>query len=142
MDRGKGQNGSDAITIRSHKRTWSYGTIKHALDPNQYRGKRIRMTGYVRSENVHRWAGLWLRVDDSVKNAVAFDNMANRAITGTTDWTKCTLVLDVPENAKNIVYGGLLNGCGQIWFDDMNIEIVGNDVATTDRHDAKGILFY
>ncbi len=50
--------------------------------------------------------------------------MVNRPIRGTTNWTKCEIIMDVPENAGNISYGALLHGSGQIWFDNLVFETV------------------
>lgn len=66
--------------------------------PDEYLGKRIRLNGYVKNEKITGWAGMWMRVDGTDKNtSLAFDNMANRAIGGTSDWTKYEIVLDVPR---------------------------------------------
>src|SRR5436189_2066267 len=40
-----------------------FGTLTQAFRADQYRGKRLRMTGYVKSDGVEGWAGLWMRVD-------------------------------------------------------------------------------
>jgi hypothetical protein len=41
------------------------------------------------------------------------------------------IVLDVPNNASIILYGALLRGTGQIWFDNLNFEIVTPAITTT-----------
>ena len=57
--------------------------------------------------------------------------MQNRSVKGNTEWKKYEIVLDVPENAAKLAYGALLSGTGQIWFDDVNFEIVDKSVAIT-----------
>jgi hypothetical protein len=133
--KGAGQNGKNAATIKSIDKTIDgFGTLMQQCSPNKYLGKRVRMTGYVKSENVAAWAGLWFRVDQSgSKQPLSFDNMENRAIKGTTGWKKYEIVLDVPNAASNIAFGALLAGTGQIWFDNLTFEIVDNSVQTTDR---------
>jgi hypothetical protein len=96
-----------------------------------YCGKRLRVTGYARSKDVEDWAGLWVRVDGLEKTAVAFDNMMKRPIKGSTDWTKYTIVLDVPEDAAVLAFGVLMAGKGQVWIDDLKFEAVGQDVEPT-----------
>jgi hypothetical protein len=39
--------------------------------------------------------------------------------------------LDVPERAREIAFGLLLEGHGQVWMDGLNFEVVGKEVATT-----------
>ena len=102
-------------------RAWSF-TI-----PGSYPGKTITLSGYVKTENVSDgYAGLWMRIDPSV----AFDNMGNRGIKGTTGWTKYEISLDLnPEKTKQIVVGGLLVGKGKLWMDDLQLSIDGRDIS-------------
>jgi hypothetical protein len=52
-DPGSGRNGGNAATIRSEKRhIQGFGTLMQNITPEQYKGKRIRLTGYLRSEGV------------------------------------------------------------------------------------------
>ncbi|MBN8697462.1 MAG: hypothetical protein J0L87_13105 [Bacteroidetes bacterium] len=133
IDKGAGQNGTNAATVKSIDKTIEgFGTLMQQCVVGKYLGKRVRMTGFIKSENVSNWAGFWFRVDQAgTQKSIALDNMANRPIKGTTDWTKYELVLDVPKNASLISYGALLNGTGQIWFDNITIEIVDNTIPTT-----------
>lgn len=98
-------------------KAWSY-TI-----PANYAGTKIKLTGFLKTENVtDGWAGLWLRIDPRV----GFDNMQDRGVQGTTDWAKFEVELDLkPDQAKQIVFGGLLVGKGKMWLDDLQITIDG-----------------
>jgi hypothetical protein len=108
-----------------------FGTLMQTCKADAFRGKRVRMSGYVRSQNVTDWAGLWLRIDGARGEPLGFDNMQQRPIKGTGDWKKCEIVLDVPESAAEIAFGLLLTGPGQAWMDDLAFEVVGTDVPTT-----------
>lgn len=137
IEEGTGRNGSNAATIQSiPKKKYGFGTLLQSMLPDKYLGKRIRMRGYIKTKDVDDWAGFWLRIDQEGSNKdLGFDNMkdgkVDRSITGTTDWTMYDLVLDVPQKASKIVYGALLSGAGQIWFDDISFEIVDTSVPTT-----------
>ena len=133
IDKGAGQDGKNAATIKSiDKKINGFGTLMQQCKPDMYLNKRVRMTGYVKSENVTTWAGLWLRVDEpGSQQPLSFDNMSDRPIKGTTDWTKYEIVLDVPSNASLIAYGALLGGTGQIWFDRITIEVVSDSIPVT-----------
>jgi hypothetical protein len=118
--------------------TGGFGTLMQTFDADMYRGKRVCMSGYVKSEGVEPyarewgWAGLWMRVDGShLYSSLAFDNMVNRPIQGSTGWEKYEIVLDVPENSVNIAFGILLAGKGQVWLDEVQFEVVGQGVPTT-----------
>jgi hypothetical protein len=76
-------------------------------------------------------AGLWMRIDGKEKTGLAFDNMMERPVKGTTDWKKYEVVLDVPAEAEEIFFGFLVAGKGRGWVDDIKFEVVNNDVPTT-----------
>lgn len=94
--------------------------------PDNYAGKKITLTGYIKTENVtDGYAGLWMRIDPSI----AFDNMNKNGVKGTTDWTKYEITLEMnPEQTKQIVIGGLLVGKGKMWLDNFSVSIDGKDI--------------
>lgn len=137
IDAGKGYNGGKAATIKSVKKKISgFGTLMQQVQPDKFLGKRIRMTGFVKSEDIKEYAGLWLRVDRGAK-PVSFDNMQKRPIKGTTEWKEYTIVLDVPEDATRIAFGALLTGTGQLWFDNLTFEVVDDSVPPTSSINSK-----
>src|SRR5712691_7388604 len=85
----------------------------------------------MKTENAES-ANLWMRLDGE-KRTLGFDNMGNRAVTGTTEWKRYEITLDVPENAANIAFGSFVAGKGQAWVDDFQVEVVGKDVPSTNR---------
>ena len=109
----------------------TFGTYMQIIDATQYRGKRVRMSAQVKTENVEDWSGLWLRVD-AAGRGVAFDNMQGRPIKGTTAWTPVSIVLDVAPQANALAFGILLAGRGAAWVDDLTFDVVGDDVPVTD----------
>ncbi len=94
--------------------------------PNNYTGKKITLSGFIRTEEVTEgFAGLWMRIDPSI----AFNNMSDNGIKGTTDWTKYEITLEMnPEKTERIVVGGLLIGKGKMWIDDLKVTIDGKDL--------------
>lgn len=139
LDKGSGKDGKNAATIKSKaSKIKGFGTLMQNCLPDNYLGKRVRMSGLVKTADVSGWAGLWLRIDEKGSDKSAgFDNLKDgikdRSITGTTDWTNYDIVLDVPLNASNLAYGALLVGSGQVWFDNIKIEIVDNTIAVTGK---------
>jgi hypothetical protein len=112
-------------------RPTGFGTLMQMFDASQYRGKKLRVTGYVRTLDVVDWAGLWMRVDGVAGQVLAFDNMVKRPIKGTTEWVQYSIVLDVPATALAVGFGVLLNGAGSVLVDDFAFDTVGPEVATT-----------
>jgi len=108
-----------------------FGTLMQNMQAVDYEGHRVRMSAWVKAEEVSNWAGLWLRVDGGKARSLSFDNMEDRPITGTQDWTKHEIVLDVPNGATNIAFGILVAGEGTVWLDDLSFEIVPETVEQT-----------
>lgn len=137
LDSAVQKDGKVAATIKSiDANIDGFGTLMSTSLPDQYLGKRIRLSGYLRTKDVSDWSGYWMRVDGGDPLvALEFDNMhdgkTDRSVTGTTDWKKCEIVLDVPQAASGIAFGALLVGTGQIWFMDPTFEIVDATVPTT-----------
>lgn len=106
------------------------GMVLQSIRADEYRGRRIRLTGYVRTDAVAGSAGLFARVDGR-EVTQASDYMLNRGLSGTQAWRRQSIVLDVPRDAVGITLGFHLTGPGRIWVDDMRLETVGRDVPVT-----------
>ena len=74
-----------------------------------------------------------MRVNAENGDILRFDNMGDRPIRATTDWSKYEIVTDVPETSAHISFDVLLTGGGRIWFDTMQFEIVGVEIPTTTK---------
>jgi hypothetical protein len=132
VDRQIVHRGKASASLQSTvQETSGFGTLMQTFKAEAYRGKRVRMSGYVRAKAVSDWAGLWMRVDGPKSEPLAFDNMQERPVKGDANWTRYEIVLDVPDHATEIAFGLLLTGNGQVWMDDLKFEVVGNDVPTT-----------
>ena len=137
VDPGQAYQGHRSAYLKSKQLSVDgFGTLMQQFTAEQYLGKRVRLSGLLKSQEVAGWAGLWVRVD-SGKDAVAFDNMQNRAIKGTTEWHRYEVVLDVPKNATGIALGILLTGAGEVWMNGARFDVVGPDVAVTGSNNAK-----
>jgi hypothetical protein len=110
-----------------------FGTLMEQFTPQEYLGKRVRLTAWVKSDKVGGWAGVWMRVDGPAGQMLSFDNMQGRPIQGTTDWRQYDVVLDVPQEAIGLAFGVLLSGPGRVWMDDVAFAAVDPSVPTTDR---------
>ena len=125
MDSVNAQNGKISAVIESQGDKSDFKALAINL-PNNYNGKFIRLSGYIKTENVtDGYAGLWMRIDPEI----GFDNMNSRGITGTTDWKEYEITLPLnPKSTDNIVVGGLLVGKGKMWLDNLQVSIDGKDL--------------
>jgi hypothetical protein len=126
------QNGHSCAYIKSKApKGKEFGTLMQTISADNFLGKRIQLSGYVKSDNVLGWSGIWMRIDGENNQQLGFDNMMDRTIKGTTDWEKYEIVLDIPSNSKTINYGVLLGGDGKVWIDNFKFEVVDNNVPVT-----------
>ena len=120
---------------KSYFGSWS-NTISERFD-----GRKLTLSGYIKTEAVNNgYAGLWVRVDPDV----SFANMSNNGVKGDSDWKKYELTVPYSGSAEQIVFGGMLIGEGQAWFDNFSISIdgvpvcrlEGKDVNTPEKSDS------
>ena len=78
--------------------------------PIDFAGARLELSGFLRTENVAGFAGLWMR-EDGDGGVVAFDNMQSRRLNGTTGWTEYTITLPLAPGAKRLIFGVLAVRC-------------------------------
>ncbi|KOP80202.1 transcriptional regulator [Lysinibacillus sp. FJAT-14745] len=108
-----------------------FATMMQQFKANEFRNKRVKLSGFVKTENVKQFSGLWMRVDSASEDSLQFDNMSDRPIIGTNSWNRYSIVLDVPENSAIIAFGILLAGTGEVWLDGLSFEVVDKDTPTT-----------
>lgn len=98
-----------------------FGTYLTSIPPGQYRNQAIKLSAYIKTVNVARYAGMWMRVDAG-SQILSFDNMGTRPLIGTKDWAQYEIILDVPESSTAIVFGILIDGTGEAYIDDLKLE--------------------
>ncbi len=109
-----------------------WATLTQCTDAAPWKGKRLQLTGFLKSVGVDTGAGIWMRVDTAaVGEATAFDNMLDRPMKGTTDWKEYSVVLDVHAKATAVCYGVVMVGTGTAWADDLALKVVGKEVKVT-----------
>ena len=111
--------------IRALSAPSSFGVATGTFPVGPAAAKRVRYSGFIKTTGVTRgYAGLWWRVDGE-SGILAFDNMSNRGVTGTSEWARYQIELPVAANARNINFGALHTGDGSAWFDGLTIELDG-----------------
>jgi len=108
-----------------------FATMMQQFKADKYVGKRMKLTGFVKTDRVEAFCGLWMRVDNQVQDVLQFDNMHDRPISGTQPWNQYSIVLDVPAESAVISFGVILNGKGKVWVDSFRFEEVDLNTPVT-----------
>ena len=128
--------GAQYARMKAAQAKGGFGVATGSFPVERARGKRVRFSGWIRTEDVRDgYAGLWWRNDLASGGMGGFDNMSDRGPRGTSDWAQYSLELDVPEETSNINFGLLKPGQGKAWFDSLAIELDGEVYQDPQRFD-------
>lgn len=92
--------------------------------PWEFSANSIEIRGFLRTENVSGFAGLWMRQDNGTE-MLSLENMESQQLKGTHDWTEYKITLPVQKEMRSLVFGILMAGTGKTWADDLQILVDG-----------------
>jgi hypothetical protein len=98
--------------------------VYQRFDAKAYRGKRVRLTAFLRSEGLDHEAALSL---------FAAYEFGRTTLAGTTPWKKYELVVDVPAASEAIRILLTQQGAGTVWADDFSFKQVDSTVPLSIR---------
>ena len=120
-----GKNSVRLARDAASERTFS--TITKQI-PLNYSGDTLEFRGFLRTEDVSDFAGLWMR-EDQDGDMVAFDNMQSRGLKGTTGWSGYSIKLPLHPGAQALLIGVLMSGTGKLWVDDLRLTLDGKPLS-------------
>lgn len=100
----------------------------HKAIPIDFSGGTVELRGFLRTEDVSGFAGLWMR-EDGEGRGLAFDNMQNRGLKGSTEWTEYSIKLPINPEATQLFFGVLCSGTGKVWVDDLQVLVDGQPIS-------------
>jgi C-terminal processing protease CtpA/Prc len=116
---------------RNEKSPGAFTSLTKTL-PIDFAGTSVELHGFLRTQDVSEFAGLWMR-EDSDAGSVAFDNMQQRQLKGTTGWTEYSITLPLDKSANRLVFGVLASGTGKTWADDLRLLVDGKPIENAPR---------
>jgi hypothetical protein len=130
IDHTNAYEGSGSGLLRSTSDAAHSGTLMQVSSAAAYRGKSLKMSAFLRSNEVATRAGLWIRADDINGVTVAFRNCFNaRApqsfVEGSTDWKEVEISIEIPDSAVALSYGVQMVGTGTVWIDNVSFDVIG-----------------
>jgi C-terminal processing protease CtpA/Prc len=102
------------------------GSVLQQIRADRFRGKRVRVSAYVRTRNVRGLGGTIAVAVAGEGRVVAQSRLDQAPLTGSRNWQLLTAVVDVPGLAVGLNITGTLEGAGTTWFDNFRIEVIGN----------------
>jgi predicted Ser/Thr protein kinase len=123
IDRQIVHSGTSSLFLRSlARKPEGIVTAFQQFSAVPYRGRRVRVSAFLRCENAESGAELWLW---SLGSEGAAEKVAVR---GTTRWQQYQLVMDVPGNADRLGIWLAMSGPGTVWADDFSFSPVSKAV--------------
>ncbi len=113
-----------SFTTKEHVHPQSIGVVYQKLLADNYLGKKVQLSAFIKRENTTNKATLWFRVNNSENKTIAFENLQHTRISLSNPWQKETIVLDIAKDASTLSFGLLTTGSGQIWLDDVELTIL------------------
>src|SRR6185503_20435676 len=118
-----------------HSGQWSVRIERNAQSPGEFSvigrsiswefsGKSIEIRGFLRTEDVTGYAGLWMRQDNGPE-MLSLENMQSQQLKGTHDWAEYKITLPVHAETRTLFFGFLMAGTGKAWADDLQILVDG-----------------
>ena len=95
---------------------------------------RVGVSADLATQAVSLGATIWVCVDRSPGHRLAFDNLEhhpNGWLFGDNGWKTRSIVIDVPEEGSQLVFGFFLKGSGSVWATDFSFAVVGSDIPLT-----------
>lgn len=110
----------------------TYQAACQVFNMRQLSGKRVRMSGWCKLENVND-SSAYLNIYATGKYGVD-GSLAGEALTGTRDWTFYSVDWDVPKDSYTVwARAGYQSTLGKCWWDDLKFEVLGDSQAARKR---------
>jgi hypothetical protein len=119
-------SGAQSIRISSGDKINSFGAFYIKI-PARFKGKTIRLEGFIKTENVVGDASLLLRMNRD-KVSLKYYNQSYLKYQGTNDWKAFTIRQEYLPETNAIFVGGILNGSGTVWFDQLKVTLDGQPI--------------
>jgi hypothetical protein len=94
---------------------------------NKPAGRTLRVSGFLKTDSVVGFAGLWLRLDGAL-DIIAWDKMRDVGLSGTNDWAEYSVELPLDRHVRSISFGVHVNGAGTVWTDDLDVSVDGKSL--------------
>ena len=147
LDRQTFYDGHSSVFLRrkrgekEKKPVWRFLGLRQTFSAQDFRGKRVRLTGFLKTSHLKSNAFVTFKVHKKDKllnfgltqiSVLRQGIYQNRVSSGIEDWKKHEIVMDVPSNATSLmVTAHSWGGMGTLWCDAFRLEVVGREISIT-----------
>jgi hypothetical protein len=135
IDQKVAHGGSASLLLASVSGDARAGAVRQIVGARAYLGKRIRLSGWLKTNGAEPAAALWLRIDmnngDYVLDGMLARSPSRDAAANANGWARYDIVAAVPADAMGISFGVRAEGRGELWADDFSLSEVNAKTPTT-----------
>jgi len=103
----------------------AFAILKGAFDVQAYRGRQVRVTGFIETEDVSGGVSLWAGLDPARgASPLATSHMVSGMMHGTNGWTPFSVLVDVPITGHSAHLDVLLKGRGAVWLGGLGVRVL------------------
>ena len=99
-----------------------FGAAGQWVTPDGLRGKRVTLSGEIRTAEVKGGASLWMRFDHD-SEMLWLDNGGATALRGSEEWTRRNVSFVVPDKATAIWVGMIVRGSGSAQVRNLKLQV-------------------
>lgn len=119
-------SGKQSVRISSGDKVKNFGAVYLKI-PARFSGKTIRVEGWIKTENVSGSASLFVRMNRD-KVSLKYHDESYLKYQGTNGWKAFTIRQEYLPETNAIYVGGILNGSGTVWFDQLKVTLDGQPI--------------
>ncbi|SET88376.1 S41 family peptidase [Hymenobacter actinosclerus] len=141
LDSVEGRQGRYVVRLReAGAKDGQFGRVGQRI-PVWFQGRSITLSGFMKTEQVSASGRVYLTLlqTDAGGATVAYGNTARQTVRGTTGWQRYEVTLPLNADATELFFGGILEGQGTAWLDDLQLTIDGKPL---DKAPTKTIRTY
>lgn len=117
-------NGDYSAYIKSKGASKPGSLTYNIFNENIYRGKTIKFSAYIRVNSIEIANLFTSAYSLGVDKFKFIDSEDENLIDGPTSWNYYEVIFNIPQNTDYISFGIFLNGKGEIWIDDVALEVM------------------
>jgi hypothetical protein len=95
-------------------------TLTQVIRAEDYRDRRVELSAYMKAEDAD--SCLFVYFSNSDQPPAPYPDVRYAVLRGNADWTRGSLVVDVPHDAVRMSFG-LVTRSGSAWLDDVQLEV-------------------